>query len=151
VFSIAADDEGAFLDNRYLNLIHPKQAQFITKSAVFSSDTLEIIRNQSPVKAQKERGTCSMFSTVAYVEGALIKERLADSSIDLSEEWLQFISLNNAPSDGSSAANNFNQVLSYGLSNETTMPYIAEDWIAGDGVLKESRCGHLLDRQKISC
>lgn len=150
--SVIANDEGAFLNEPFKNLVHPKKSHRQNSLLKFTkSNTLFIIQNQSPVKAQKKRGTCSMFSTTAYVEGALITKKLLDQNIDLSEEWLEFTSLNGAPSDGSSAANNFSAVINYGMSTEETMPYLAEDWFDIEGQLQEMRCGHLTGNQKISC
>jgi hypothetical protein len=137
-----ANDDGAFLDGKYTHLIHPKIST-ITNKALAKNDVVSIIMNQSPVKSQAARGTCSIFSATAYLEGQLIAAKKFDSSINLSEEWLEYIALRGKTSDGSSAPTNFNAFYTYGMASEQTMPYIGEDWTEAYNPLKETRCGHL--------
>ncbi len=140
--SAFAQEDGAFLDAKYSHLIHPKQSLSANK-ALPKNDVLSIIANQSEVKSQAARGTCSIFSATAYLEGQLIAAKKFDNTIDLSEEWLEYIALKGKTSDGSSAPTNFSAFYTFGMAAEDTMPYIGEDWTEAYNPLKEIRCGHL--------
>lgn len=137
-----AQDEGAFLDGKYSHLVHPKISTSMNK-ALAKNDVVGVISRQSPVRSQAARGTCSIFSATAYLEGQLIAAKKFDSSIDLSEEWLQYIAVRGRTNDGSSAPTNFNAFYTYGMATEETLPYIGEDWTEAYNPLKETRCGHL--------
>ncbi|MFA6235982.1 MAG: C1 family peptidase [Bacteriovorax sp.] len=143
-------NDGAFLDPKYPKLIHPKKSMNSVNKALPASDTADVISYQSPVRSQAARGTCSIFSATAYLEGLLIKNGM-DSSLDLSEEWLQYTSVRGKTSDGSSAWSNFPAIRDYGMPTEETLPYIGEDWVTAYNPLKEERCGKLLGPVQKSC
>jgi len=146
-----SQDEGAFLDVKYQNLTHPfKNLNSINKSMP-ANDTKEVISYQSPVRSQAARGTCSIFSSTAYLEGLLIKKGVANSSIDLSEEWLQYTAVRNKTSDGSSGYTNFGAIRDFGMPSEETFPYIGEDWTEVFSPLKDVRCGKLTGSAQKSC
>jgi hypothetical protein len=145
-----AEADGAFLDSKYQNLVHPiKDKNSISKSLP-ASDTKEVIGYQSAVRSQAARGTCSIFSATAYLEGLLIKKGF-NASIDLSEEWLQYTAVRNKSSDGSSGWTNFAAIRDFGMPSEESLPYIGEDWLEAFNPLKETRCGKLLGPVKKSC
>lgn len=146
-----SQDEGAYLDAKYQNLIHPKKSINESHKSFPASDTRELISQQSPVRSQAARGTCSIFSATAYLEGLLIKKGVANFSIDLSEEWLQYVAVRNKSSDGSSAWTNFNAIREYGMPSEQSLPYIGEDWTDTFNPLKEVRCGKLVGALLKSC
>lgn len=149
--SVYAQNDGAYLDQKYKNLLHPvKNLNAINKS-ISASDTKEVISYQSPVRSQASRGTCSIFSATAYLEGLLVKKGDADSSIDLSEEWLQYTAVRNNPSDGSSAYTNFRAIRDFGMPNEQSYPYIGEDWTEVFNPLKDIRCAGLTGVVQKSC
>jgi hypothetical protein len=154
VFSTRAahsQDDGAFLDVKYQNLSHPtKNLNSINKS-ISANDIKEVISYQSPVRSQAARGTCSIFSATAYLEGLLIKKGDANNSIDLSEEWLQYTAVRNKTSDGSSGYTNFAAIRDYGMPSEQSYPYIGEDWTEVFNPLKDSRCGKLAGSAQKSC
>ncbi len=145
-----ADVDGAFLDQKYLHLKHPKVIERLNKSNG-KNEVLSVIEKQSPVRSQMARGTCSIFSATAYLEGLLIKKGDFDSRLDLSEEWLQYTAVRGRGSDGSSAPTNFNAIAMHGMPLEETLPYIGEDWTEVFNPLKEERCGHLKDFVQKSC
>jgi hypothetical protein len=149
--SAFANIDGAFLDNKYPNLVHPNKSEIIRKGFEYKSDTLSVINFQSSVKSQSSRGTCSIFSATAYLEGLLIKRGSFNKTLDLSEEWLQYTSVRNRQSDGSSAWSNFNAIASYGMPGEQTLPYIGEDWTKVFSSLKDLRCGKLSGADLNSC
>ena len=146
-----ANIDGAFLDSKYPNLIHPTKSKIIQKSLEYKSDTKSVINFQSSVKSQSARGTCSIFSATAYLEGLLIKKGSYNQTLDLSEEWLQYTAVRNRQSDGSSAWSNFNAIASYGMPGEQTLPYIGEDWTKVFNPLKDLRCGKLSGPDLNSC
>jgi hypothetical protein len=142
--SFAKTDQ-AFLDPQYKNLIHPIVSKTSNKG-IPKNDVAGIIAKQSSVKAQGSRGTCSIFSSTAYLES------LINNTLDLSEEWLEYIAIREKGYDGSDAPNNFSMLKKYGIANEQTMPYIAENWVKVFNPLSETRCGHILDdKQKKTC
>jgi hypothetical protein len=153
LFSVAAfaDNDGAFLDSKYPNMVHPKKSVNSMNKGMPASDTKEVIGYQSPVRSQAARGTCSIFSSTAYLEGLLIKKGLYNNTIDLSEEWLQYTAVRNKTSDGSSGWTNFGAIRDYGMPTEQTLPYIGEDWTEVFNPLKDVRCGKLKGATQKSC
>ncbi|MDO9181550.1 MAG: C1 family peptidase [Bacteriovorax sp.] len=146
----SAQDDGAYLDSKYQNLVHPKSVKNSMNKAFPISDTKAVIAYQSPIRSQASRGTCSIFSATAYLEGLLIKKGI-NASLDLSEEWLQYTAVRNKSSDGSSAWDNFAAIRDYGMVSEQSLPYIGEDWTEVFNPLKDQRCGKLLGPVQKSC
>lgn len=142
--------DGAFLDPKYPNLVHPIKDQYAVIKSLPFSDTKDVISFQTPVRSQASRGTCSIFSATAYLEALLIKKGLSPS-IDLSEEWLQYTAVRNKTSDGSSGWSNFSAIRDYGMPSEESLPYIGEDWVDSFNPLKDIRCGKLEGTAKKSC
>lgn len=152
-----SQDDGAFLDPKYKNLSHPTKTlnsnnkSIYAKYAKYANDTKEVIGYQTPVRSQAARGTCSIFSATAYLEGLLIKKGFANNTLDLSEEWLQYTSVRNQTTDGSSAYSNFGAIRDYGMPSEQSYPYIGEDWTEVFHPLKDIRCGALTGTAQKSC
>lgn len=143
-------EDGAFLDAKYRNLVHPIKNKNSINKSLPASNTKEVIGYQSAVRSQAARGTCSIFSSTAYLEGLLIKKGL-NASLDLSEEWLQYTAVRNKSSDGSSGWTNFAAIRDYGMPSEESLPYIGEDWVEAFNPLKDERCGKLTGANKKSC
>jgi hypothetical protein len=160
-FNLFADtyEDGAYLDKPYKNLIHPivndldkkslKGPQFEEekdKAALERSSVMEIISFQTPVRSQMSRGTCSIFAATALLEGLLVKNKsFSKETLDLSEEWLEYLVVRGKTTDGSSSYYNFNAIKKFGMPSEETLPYIGDSWSA-EGFLPElahQRCGHL--------
>lgn len=105
------------------------------------NDVASVIANQSPVKSQLQRGTCSIFSATALLESLLKIKKNADI-MDLSEEWLQYVVNRSSSNDGSTSSTNFSAFLKYGMPEEELMSYIGETWKAlTDSPLAQERCG----------
>lgn len=145
-----SEEDPSFLDPQYKNLVHPLKDKNSMYKFLPASDTKDVISYQSPVRTQEARGTCSIFSATAYLEGLLIKKGF-NPSIDLSEEWLQYTAVRNNSSDGSSAWANFKAIKDYGMASEQSLPYIGEDWTQVSNPLKETRCGSLSNNAQLSC
>ncbi len=112
--------------------------------ATHHNDVEAVIANQSSVKSQLSRGTCSIFSATALLESMLLINKKADKSIDLSEEYLEYLVNHDSFGDGSSSYRNFDAFFSYGTANEIEFGYIGETWKKGDYtsyVKGEERCG----------
>lgn len=148
-FSLFAQDSD-YLDAPYTHLVHPKISTLSTKSAS-KNDIDAIMAIQTPVRSQESRGTCSIFSATAYLESLLIQKGSFETELDLSEEWLQYISVRGKQNDGSSAPSNFEAMKNYGMLFEETLPYEGDDWSKTESELKESRCGHLTSTNLKSC
>ncbi len=109
----------------------------------------EAYQNQSSVRAQGGRGTCSIFSTTAWIESWLIRKKTMGSEIDLSEEWLAHVVARTLKQDGSESDFNFEMISEWGLPSESTLKYIKTDWQDKDWSNKPraaARCGHLRGR-----
>ncbi len=118
------------LDPPYENLIHPKKSRIRPLDRdTAKSDTLAIIKYQSPVRSQQARGTCSIFSATARLEGALIQTQgLPATEVDLSEEWLQYLAMQGSTVSGSHTSKNMRNLQQFGTVLETTWPYVGAEW-----------------------
>lgn len=140
-----ANTDHAFLDPRYTHLIHPT-VSISEDKGIGKNDVATIIAHQSSVKTQGARGTCSIFSSTAYLES------LINNNFDLSEEWLEYTALRSKGYEGSDAPANFVAIRYYGMASEQSYPYIAENWLKVFNPLSEIRCGHITDaKQKKIC
>ncbi len=152
---IDASEEGAYLDPpypRYGRINSGAEAELAFENSKprttrdvrhrnipLKSDTLAVIAQQTPIRNQSARGTCSIFSAIALAEAQLLKLGQVDSTADFSEEWLQYTVMSTKrPShtgeveDGSWTSYNFQMFQAYGVVEEPLMPYIGETWKALD-------------------
>lgn len=148
----ASANDGAFLDKGFKNAERPIVDQFDWSSLedAFSdikpakSPTAKALAFQTSVKSQGSRGTCSMFSAAAAVEAMLVIRGQTQNTVDLSEEWLDYLVARTQGDDGSTSTRNFGMVARYGIPMEKTWPYVGETW---DRVnysdLSSFRCGKL--------
>lgn len=149
----AASQDKAFLDPAYKDIHKPsKQTLGFNRPVPRKSNTAALIANQSPVRSQASRGTCSIFSSTAMLESMMIINGLAQSNtIDLSEEWLEYQITRRSGNEGSSSAPNFQVFLKYGDAQETLLPYIGETWENATFGLAQTRCAHLTDTAQKTC
>ncbi len=132
----------------YKNLRHPiVDAHFVgqenSAGLPSRSDVLALIHAQSPVKDQLYRGTCSIFSSTALFESMLVISGAANPRIDLSEEWLQYLTTQTTPEEGSTSPDNFVLLRAWGQPLEKSLPYGGEAWTSKAQGLALRRCGHL--------
>jgi hypothetical protein len=144
-----ADD--APLSNRFKSLVHPEVSLFRLENAAARNNVAALLAKQTPVKAQLNRGTCSIFSATALLESMLIVERKATTSIDLSEEWLQYLISQTTDEEGSESNLNFRALRTYGQPSEAKLPYNGESWEETRTELADKRCGHLKGFAEKSC
>ncbi len=150
-----AQDDGAFLDPQYQVRNPPltrSQSPAGFDALPVRSDVDAVIAQMTPVKAQASRGTCSIFSAVALLEGSLVREFQAPLSTDLSEEWLEYLITRETGMEGSWSYRNFEKLRDLGAPREDKLPYIGETWsevIAG--TLSEVRCGLLSGFSLTTC
>lgn len=138
---------GPVLDRPYPNLQHPtrdltplSQRQYALPE---KSDLDRILKNVTPVKNQDDRGTCSVFSATALLEAMMVIEGKAGPGVDLSEEWLQYLTTLTVSEEGSDSPANFRLLKRYGQPLEQEMPYVGTDWKSKQRGLAAKRCGHL--------
>ncbi len=148
---LAQVNDHAFLDSAYTHLVHPKVSPVGNKALASKNDFAEAVMFQTPVRSQESRGTCSIFSSTAYVESLMIQNEFFGQEVNLSEEWLQYTSVRGRQSDGSSAPSNFEAVKKYGMALEATLPYIGQDWTKTESPLKQKRCASLEGAALKSC
>lgn len=105
----------------------------------------DVIAKQSPVKRQRSRGTCTIFTTTNYLEYIFFNKK--GSHPDLSEEWLEYLIMRNKQSEGSSITPNVTAILDHGIPSEEAWPYIGENWLKEENQhLGKERCSHLEGR-----
>jgi len=146
-----AQADGAYLDAPYPNLIKPIDDAFQNKSLLAKSDTNALIDLMTPVRSQESRGTCSIFSAAALIEGLINLESKNSIDMDLSEEFLQFNVNAGSTSDGSYATKNFASITRDGMASEAALPYIGSDWTSWQDSVATKRCGYLTGTKKDSC
>lgn len=135
------------LDRPYKNLVHPTKDMTLfsqeQQSIPRKSDVNAMMRTVTSVKNQDNRGTCSIFSATALVEALMVQTGRAGIGVDMSEEWLQYLTTLQSGEEGSDSPTNFNLLKLYGIPTEAQMPYIGSAWTSkyqGWGI---RRCGHL--------
>lgn len=131
--SVHADPQYQRLAPPFKNLKHPKKkTRPGSENYRFEpqSDLQKVLRYQSPVQSQKNRGTCSIFSAIALLESHLLRGRLFEK-IDLSEEWLEYVIMAKrgpSASEGSSSGLNFRALAEYGFTTEKMWEYDGDTW-----------------------
>lgn len=107
------------------------------------SNIEKVMGYMSPVRSQKSRGTCTIFSTLGLVEGLIKKYKGED--VDFSEQYLQYVIMTREMDEGSTVNRNMKKLLFFGASFEETWPYLGENWKEWeDNELALQRCGHLI-------
>ncbi len=157
-FATWADEDGAYLDRPYENH-NPPQYRAVREDVRVdrsfgyrTTDIIDLIKKQTPVKSQGSRGTCSIFASTAMLEAMLVIRRGFDTNVDLSEEWLEYMIMRRRLSEGSNAWANFSAFKRYGMASEEVMPYIGETWKSvEDSELAQQRCGTLSRNTLTSC
>jgi hypothetical protein len=150
----ARAEEATSVDAPYKRLFHPRvdrAGRDDVNPAPAKSDTLALIAKQTPVRNQAARGSCSIFSATALLESMLIVDGKADTSIDLSEEYLQYLIAQNATDDGSTSPANFDALHENGTASEVKMPYIGLTWKSLSDGDAQNRCGKLSDDALAHC
>jgi len=116
------------------------------------NDAEQIISYMTPVKSQKSRGTCTIFSTTGLFEALLIKKGWAKHDIDLSEEWMEYLAMTRQTDEGSTVNRNIKKLRFFGTIKESTWPYLGVKWPDLDAhPLARPRCGHLEGDNLLAC
>ncbi len=130
----------------------------IFDDASVRNDLDRAIANQTSVKSQGRRGTCSIFSATAELESLLKIRTLKD--LDLSENHLEFIvmtRIKSFPSEGSDTTWNVPAFQRHGAIYETDWPYENNSWenlsdLSDEEAKKaEATCGSLTGAKKTGC
>src|SRR5690606_7304248 len=91
---------------------------------------------QSPVKSQGSRGTCSIFAATAIVENLYLKAGMPPAEVDFSEQYMQWSVKNQVGafrnSEGSNVDSNLQAVVRYGGIKEAAWPYESFPWTAAN-------------------
>ncbi len=105
-------------------------------------DVARSISYQTPVRSQGRRGTCSIFSALGLLENRLRQRHGLGEDLDLSEQYLEYLSVRGKTTDGSNSWTNFNNLARYGVPYEKTLVYDTRDWTK-ETYLGQERCGYL--------
>lgn len=157
----AKSPDFAPLDRAYPNIEHPVDDTLSLQSLLgpeltaSKSDLSKALELQTSVKAQEDRGTCSVFSALALLESYFIRNRLVSTKkeIDFSEQWLEYLVAKDLGREGSDSPSNFELISEWGAVRESTLPYLGEDWTEEGlktGPLTRKRCGHLSQGKKLN-
>lgn len=123
------------LDPPYENLVPPKNdlgAKSILLrwgDSVSAKDFESLIKFQTSVKNQNQRGLCSVFSAIGMLEYLLKKQ--SHQEYDLSENYLAYIvesKIKREAGKGIRAPENFEAIRYPGVIEEFLWPYEGEDW-----------------------
>jgi hypothetical protein len=152
VIAAADVNDGVYLDPPYRHRFRPLVLEGRSVPILPARSSIELLAaKQSSVRAQEGRGTCSIFSATALMESLMILNG-APRTVDLSEEWLEYIVNYTATDDGSSSPSNIDGILRYGMSQELLMPYIGQEWVnLNFSRLAKERCGKVPARMRKSC
>ena len=150
-----AMEDAAYLDRPYTEPAGFKRFKFQVKRDILPpfSDVDGLIAKQTPVKAQMERQTCSIFSSTALLESLLHAEfGLKIEGLDLSEQWLEYLAERKTSGQGSNTRINYLNITSYGMISETSEPYMTSEWTSvNDSATAFVRCGHLVGARRMIC
>ena len=95
----------------------------------------DLVQYQTPIRSQGNRGTCSIFASMALMEHLYMK-RGSLSDPNFSEQYLQWAVKNKIGtypnSDGSSAESNLEAIFYYGMPTEDAWPYETRPWNSSD-------------------
>ena len=138
-----ADSEGIFLDPPYPNPKPPVVTEEVSPSdfsqwgevapdlgieSLAKVSALSTALAQTPVKSQGRRGTCSMFSSTAVLEYQLKHMGVTSEDLDLSEQWLEYITAGQRGQEGSWSYFNFDKYGHHGFLSEDTWRYNGRSW-----------------------
>jgi hypothetical protein len=91
---------------------------------------------QSAVKSQGSRGTCSIFAATAMVENLYLKAGMPVAEVDFSEQYMQWSTKRQVGSfpnsEGSNVDSNLQGVVRFGGIKEAAWPYETFPWTAAN-------------------
>ncbi len=108
----------------------------------------DLVASQSPIRSQRSRGVCSIFSTVALMEHLYIREGSIPNP-DFSEQYLQWSAKSEVRSfldtEGSSAEKNLEAINRFGIVAEGAWAYEPTKWTTANdaactGTMMPVRC-----------
>lgn len=116
---------------------------------VFPAKYTELLADQSPVRNQGSRGTCTIFATVALMENLYNLAGLENP--DFSEQYLQWSAKFEVKSfintSGSNPQNNLDAINRFGIVKESVWPYESYEWSSsndpactGDEKTRPTKC-----------
>lgn len=143
------------LDPPYRDLVNPKivkRKSNSNKGLNGKNDIDMVISFQTEVKSQGSRGTCSIFSAVALLEAMLVKSGEVDNTLDLSEEWVEYLAMKDRTEDGYWAYRSWNNISVSGIALEEDWNYLGETWEDLDySDLSKERCEKVTSTKQKSC
>lgn len=136
--ALASADDNAPLSAGTYNLISPivdDDAQLFladTKAkAASKNDLMAVLQYQTKVKSQGQRNTCTIFAITGLLESLLLTNNTSLKTIDLSEQWVQYLVALRSPSGGANGSTvpiNFAQIQKYGIAEDAFLKYNETLW-----------------------
>lgn len=115
--------------------------------------TLAVMQRQTSVKTQDKVRACSIFAATGLLENKLIQLGYADPSVDLSEQWLVFVTAGQKGVYGVRSADNIRAYRAYGFVQEALWKFNPTPWSTTDEISlftapqnffrRNNVCGHL--------
>lgn len=141
------------LDRPYPHRPGLKHDQANFKNLGTRSDLVSMLERQSAVRNQGARGTCSIFSALSTIESLYLTLGLAEEDIDLSEQWMAYLTqaYRNSTQEGSWASYNWFLSERYGVVTEETLPYESSPLKNAEVGTGLERCGHLTSQAQKVC
>ena len=110
---------------------HGRSLPFDAKADDTLPETFELMENQTPVRSQGRRGTCTIFATTALMESLYLSEGTL-AMPDFSEQFLQWsvkFEVGSFPnSSGSNPSYNLQSINRFGIVEENVWPYENDEW-----------------------
>jgi hypothetical protein len=106
--------------------------------ATYPAQSTDLLKWQSPVKDQNERGVCTIFTTTALMEHLYLKAGLTDNGAppSFSEQYLQWsvkVQAGVFPNgEGSNISDNVEAIAQFGIPDEAADPYRSTQWTVAD-------------------
>jgi len=130
----ASADDSILLDPPYTEIHRPivvRRPEGL-QTLLPKVDHLKTAQAQTSVKRQGRRGTCSIFSATALLEFKLKQEGIAHEDLDLSEQWLEYLTAGQSGQEGSWSTVNFNTYGEHGFIDEAEWEYNGTSWTPYD-------------------
>lgn len=131
--------------NLFLHCTKTVAASLLLVTTSTQAGVVDVIRMQTPVKAQGGVGACSIFSATGLLEFKLIQAGVADRSVNLSEQWLLYITAAQKGEVGVTSTANIKALNQYGFVEESDWKFSPIPWddiglLSFNSMMK---CGHL--------
>ncbi len=136
-----------------VSLVSPLFFAQAQNSSARDAKTIEVINRQTSVKTQDKVSACSIFSATAILENKLIQLGLEGPEVDLSEQWLVYVTAGQKGKYGIKSQDNIRAYNHFGFVTEDFWPFNPTPWSSTKEISlfanpsnffkRKNRCGNL--------